>query len=207
MTMRSIRQPGVSRPMVSKQRGVTPLLVLAASLTMLAAPAHADSRSAGARLYSASGQAVGTVNFVEQRDGKVHVRVRVNDLPPGFHGFHIHSVGQCTPPFTSAGGHFAFPGQVHNDHAGDLPVLLVNADGTAQTRFTTDRFALQNLFDADGSALIIHANRDNYANIPTDRYDPDPDAITLATGDAGGRIACGVIESGRSRGFDSVNND
>lgn len=187
--------------------GLTLSLLVAAPLMMSSVPGYADSRSAVARLYSTSGQAVGTVNFTEQRDGVVSVRVRVNDLPPGFHGFHIHSVGQCTPPFTSAGGHLAFPGQVHNDHAGDLPVLLVNADGTAQARFTTDRFTLQNLFDADGSALIIHANRDNYANIPTDRYDPDPDAITLATGDAGGRIACGVIESGRYRGPNASGTD
>jgi Cu-Zn family superoxide dismutase len=50
------------------------------------------------------------------------------------------------------------------------------------------------LFDLDGSAIIVHANPDNYANIPKDRYDPDPDATTLATGDAGGRVACGVIK-------------
>ena len=57
------------------------------------------------------------------------------------------------------------------------------------------RSALGDLFDADGSAFILHANADNYANIPTDRYDPDPDATTLATGDAGSRIACGVIKA------------
>lgn len=182
-------------------------LLLAASLTVLAVPTQAAYRSASAKLFSASGQSVGMVTFTTQREGSVNVRVRVQDLPPGFHGFHIHSVGQCTPPFTSAGGHLAYAGQTHNDHAGDLPVLLVTADGTAEARFTTDRFALDQLFDADGSALIIHANRDNLANIPTDRYDPDPDSITLATGDAGGRIACGVIESARGRGLNPGNND
>lgn len=203
---KSRKQAAMSGPTLGKRGGVVSLLV-AASLSVLAVPAQADYRSARAKLYSTSGQSVGTANFTEQRDGSVNMRVRVHDLPPGFHGFHIHSVGQCTPPFTSAGGHFAFAGQTHNDHAGDLPVLLVSADGTAEARFTTDRFALDQLFDADGSALMIHANRDNFANIPTDRYDPDPDAITLATGDAGGRIACGVIESGRGRGSNPSDND
>ena len=57
----------------------------------------------------------------------------------------------------------------------------------------TDRFKVEDLFGADGSALIVHAGPENYANIPKDRYRPDPDATTLATGDAGGRVACGVI--------------
>lgn len=60
--------------------------------------------------------------------------------------------------------------------------------------FSTDRFALDELFDSDGSAFILHANADNYANIPTDHYDPDPDTTTRATGDAGARVACRVIE-------------
>ena len=59
--------------------------------------------------------------------------------------------------------------------------------------FVTDRFRFQDLLLGDGSAVVVHARPDNYANIPTDRYDPDPDATTLATGDAGDRIACGVV--------------
>jgi Cu-Zn family superoxide dismutase len=71
--------------------------------------------------------------------------------------------------------------------------LLVNADGTGTATFVTDRYAIVDLFDADGSAFIVHALADNYANIPT-RYAPSgPDATTLGTGDAGGRLACGVI--------------
>jgi superoxide dismutase, Cu-Zn family len=74
-----------------------------------------------------------------------------------------------------------------------LPLLLVKADGTGSLTIRTDRFLLADLLDADGSAFIIHAKADNYTNIPADRYDPDPDATTLATGDAGPRMACGVI--------------
>jgi Cu-Zn family superoxide dismutase len=73
-----------------------------------------------------------------------------------------------------------------------MPVLLVNSDGTGEARFKTDRFALKDLFDEDGSAIIIHALPDNYANIP-ERYG-DVDQETLATGDSGNRIACGAIQ-------------
>jgi Cu-Zn family superoxide dismutase len=57
----------------------------------------------------------------------------------------------------------------------------------------TDRFTVADLFDEDGSAVIVHAGEDNFGNIPTDRYEPDPDETTLNTGDAGGRAGCGVI--------------
>jgi Cu-Zn family superoxide dismutase len=75
----------------------------------------------------------------------------------------------------------------------------VNGDGTAELRFASDRYTIDDLFDADGSAFIVHSGADNYANIPT-RYSaagiPGPDAATLATGDAGARSACGVILPG-----------
>jgi Cu-Zn family superoxide dismutase len=81
----------------------------------------------------------------------------------------------------------------HGGHAGDMPVLLVKSDGTTEESFETDSFALDDLFDEDGSAIIVHANADNYANIPA-VYGP-ANAATLATGDAGSRYACGVVES------------
>jgi Cu-Zn family superoxide dismutase len=152
-------------------------------------------RTAVADLVSPEGDSLGTVRLAE-RDGKIIVRANVAGLTPGFHGFHVHAVGACsgTPAFADAGGHLNPAGSSHPEHAGDMPVLLVNEDGTARAGFAGDRFGLDDLFDMDGSAVIVHANPDNYANIPTDRYDPDPDAMTLATGDAGGRVACGVIE-------------
>jgi Cu-Zn family superoxide dismutase len=159
-------------------------------------------RRATAALRDANGDRVGRAVFKE-RHGKVEVSAEVWSATPGFHGFHVHAVGLCEPPFTSAGGHYNPGGVGHGDHAGDLPSLLVNEDGTGELEFETDRFSLGELFDADGSALIVHAGRDNYANIPT-RYRSDatgmrgPDADTLATGDAGARAACGVVErSGR----------
>ncbi len=167
-------------------------MMLALCVLMSGAPARANQMSAEIKLYDRVGHQVGRVKLTPH-GGDVAVQVRVQDLPPGFHGFHMHAVGECIPPFISAGGHFDLGMHPHRDHAGDFPVLLVGRDGTAYARFTTDRFTVADLFDADGSAIIIHANPDNYANIPT-RYAPAPDATTLATGDAGDRIACGVVE-------------
>jgi superoxide dismutase, Cu-Zn family len=151
-------------------------------------------RFAKATIINAQGAKVGEAWLREERRGDdVWVMGNVRNLPPGFHGFHIHTVGQCVPPFTSAGGHYNPGGGMHPNHAGDMSTLLVNADGTGTVALATDRFSISDLRDADGSAVMVHALPDNYANIPTDRYDPDPDAMTTSTGDAGGRIACGVI--------------
>lgn len=168
-------------------------LVLGGLLLGTLAYGQAGAQTAKAELRNAKGEMVGSVTLTQEVDG-VRVSVEVSKLPPGFHGFHIHAVGKCDPlDFTSAAGHFNPAGQNHPGHAGDLPNLLVKADGSASMTLRTDRFKVADLFDADGSAFIIHAKPDNHANIPTDRYQPAPDASTLATGDAGGRIACGII--------------
>ena len=151
--------------------------------------------SAVADLTGPDGRPVGRVTFVEDGDRMV-VEGRVNDLPPGFHGFHVHAVGKCEPgatPFTSAGGHMVLGTQSHPVHAGDQPVVFVLGDRTGEIRFTTDRYKLTDLLSPEGRAVIVHANPDNYANVPT-RYVRQTDAMTLATGDAGDRIACGVVK-------------
>ncbi len=161
--------------------------------------AQAQVSSARAVLRDAAGNRVGSVDLTQTGEA-VLVEASVEGLPPGFHGFHVHAVGQCKPPFTSAGGHFNPTADPHGEHAGDMPVLLVMDDGTAQLSFLTDRFTVEQLFDADRSAIIVHANADNYANIPT-RYHSHtedvfgPDSATLATGDAGSRLACGVVRT------------
>jgi Cu-Zn family superoxide dismutase len=160
--------------------------------------ALAIGQSAKVSLTDAGGAAVGQVKLTQVGD-VVTVRAEVQGVAPGFHGFHVRAIGTCVPPFTSAGGHFNPTATPHGNHAGDMPPLLVMDDGTASTRFQTDRFTLQQLYDTDGSAIIIHADRDNLANIPA-RYHSHtedvfgPDSATLATGDAGGRFACGVVE-------------
>jgi superoxide dismutase, Cu-Zn family len=129
-------------------------------------------------------------------------------LTPGFHGMHIHAVGKCEansvaptggPPgdFLSAGGHFQAPGHTTHPASGDLSSLEVRADGSAKLVTTTDAFTAAQLLATPGTAIMIHANSDNFANIP-DRYTQSdgtqgPDAETMATGDAGKRVACGVI--------------
>jgi superoxide dismutase, Cu-Zn family len=177
-------------------------LVLAAAV--LTAPLYGSGDSSSSRnhvkvdLVDASGADVGFVKLTKQGD-KVIVRGEVEGLTPGFHGFHVHSVGQCVAPFTSAGGHYNPGGTGHGSHAGDMPSLLVMDDGTAEAQFASDRFTIAELFDTDGSAIIVHAGADNFANIPT-RYQSTtegvlgPDSATLATGDAGARAACGVVD-------------
>jgi Cu-Zn family superoxide dismutase len=161
--------------------------------------ARADGVTARGVLKDAGGNTVGVVRLSQEEDA-VLVRAVGEGLPAGFHGFHVHSKGECIPPFTSALGHFNPTGQAHGAHAGDMPMMLVMDDATGALRFKTDRFDVADLFDADGSAIIVHALADNYANIPS-RYHSHtedtlgPDSATLATGDAGGRIACGVIEA------------
>jgi superoxide dismutase, Cu-Zn family len=154
-----------------------------------------DKRSARATLVDAAGKTVGVVRF--ERRGKssmLRVTVSVHGLPPGFHGFHVHTVGRCEgPTFMTAGPHLNPANASHPGHAGDMPGLLVSRGGRAEARFITDRFSLAQLRDADGSAVMVHGLPDNEANIPVDRYDPDPDAMTLATGDAGPRVACGRV--------------
>ena len=169
----------------------------AQNTTTTAAPAPVVA----ADMVAADGSPAGRVTFVEA-GGRLTVEAKLTNLPPGFHGFHIHAVGKCergTPPFTSAGGHLAVGGQAHPDHAGDQPVLLVLADRTAELRFTTDRYKLSDLQTAEGRAVIVHANPDNYGNVPT-RYARQPDATTTSTGDAGDRIACGVVGGGGGTG-------
>lgn len=152
-------------------------------------------------LYAVDGTKVGRAKLRQTRDG-VLVTVSARALTPGFHGLHVHGVGLCEGdapdgPFTTAGGHYTGGQPNHGDHAGDLPSLLVGDEGQAWTSFVTDRFTLDELRDADGSALMVHSGKDNYANIPQ-RYTAGgvagPDATTLGTGDAGTRVACGVID-------------
>jgi len=179
--------------------GATALSVTGGTLP---APAHADvaGATATAAVRTQAGEVIGQVSF-QQVGAKVSVRAVLRGLAPAddFHGFHIHANGACDGDFTSAGGHWNPGGTTHGDHQGDLPVLYANADGVARANVMVDTFTVDQLLaDPGGVAVIVHAGRDNYANIPA-RYTTEsgagPDAATLATGDAGGRFACGVISA------------
>lgn len=173
-----------------------------------AAQADAGSDELAATLLDPEGTEVGDVTF-EEEGGGVEVSVDVTGLPPGFHGFHVHAVGVCEPDsanpsdpsvtgdFLSAGGHVGVGDADHGKHPGDLPSLYVAESGTGSMKAVTDALSLADLTDDDGSAVVVHADRDNYANVP-ERYAADgPDEVTLGTGDAGARIACGPVESSR----------
>ena len=167
-----------------------------------------------AQLKTANGTTVATADF-DFTGGYATVTVKTTDpgqLTPGFHGLHIHAVGKCEASsvaptggepgdFNSAGAHFQVPG--HNGHpaSGDLTSLQVREDGTAELVTTTDAFTAENLLAGAKTSIIIHEKADNFANIPPERYQqingtPPPDQTTLATGDAGKRVACGVIGTG-----------
>jgi superoxide dismutase, Cu-Zn family len=171
------------------------VLIIVTSVMTLTSPGNLIAKGdedVRTQLHDVEGNPVGAVRLSQNKGDQVDVRAIVHDLPPGFHGFHVHEVGQCEPPFTSAGGHLNLEDTFHPDHSGDMPVLLVNNDGTGEASFKTDRFTLKDLFDEDGSAIMVHALPDNYANIP-ERYG-EVDQETLATGDSGERIACGAIQ-------------
>ena len=158
------------------------------------------------QLRTADGKPVAnaTVDFANGYATVTVETVAAGILTPGFHGMHIHSVGRCDAnsvaptggapaDFASAGGHFDAPGYTGHPHSGDLTSLEVRPDGSAKLVTTTAAFTAADLRGGQGTALIIHENPDNFGNIPK-RYDSNgPDKETLATGDAGKRVACGVI--------------
>jgi Cu-Zn family superoxide dismutase len=150
--------------------------------------AHADIKGEGI---------TGIVDLVETEQGTgkiVNITLEVTGLKAGMHGVHLHAVGKCTPDFAAAGGHFdpgpagnANPDANHPYHMGDIPQLSVPASGKATMKVATTRVTLSDgplsLFDADGSAIIVHGNPDQ--------------GITgeAGSGVSGGpRVACGVIE-------------
>ena len=182
------------------------LLIIAAS-TIAILQSSAKGALAKATLRNAAGETVGEVIFKGPGTYADRVEVKLNATAApnlgSFHGFHIHATGICDPApsgasnvsFGSSGGHWNPTGANHGAHAGDLPSALLTATGQSYTEFETDRFNVTSLLDAtgDGSAVVLHAGADNFANIPA-AYGA-PNAATLATGDAGGRYACGVIQA------------
>lgn len=139
--------------------------------------------SARARLFGLDGQRIGDVVAWQGRDG-VLIEIAARDLPLGAHGVHIHSVGTCNDVgvYKASGGHVGKDdgphGLLHPNgaHRGDLPNIHVTAAGTTRAEFFSPLIAVSDLTDADGAALIIHADRDDWQSQPI--------------GGAGARIAC-----------------
>jgi len=162
-------------------------LCLAASLAVvaLASPSLAADK-ASAVLKDAQGNEVGSATLTALPNG-VLIGLDLTAIPAGEHAFHIHAVGTCEPPdFKSAGPHFNPEEDKHGlmnpagPHAGDMPNIAVPDSGKLQIEVLNQMVHLDDgLFDQDGSALVIHAGADDYKTDPA--------------GNAGDRIACGVI--------------
>jgi Cu-Zn family superoxide dismutase len=143
---------------------------------------------AEATLQSTTGTPVGSAR-IEQRGSQLELVVDLMGLSPGSHGIHLHTTGKCDAPgFTSAGGHLNPTSHQHGSmnpagpHLGDLPNIVVASDGTGSLRNPIagpTQEILASLFDADGTALVVHAGPDDY--------------VTDPSGNSGGRIACGVL--------------
>lgn len=166
-----------------------------------------EKNQAIAKLKDANGGSVGRVAFGVDSTCKTKVAADLKNVPEGFHGLHVHTTGACDPAaFTTAGGHWNKAEADHGNHTGDMPSVLGMDTGAGELDFLTDRFRVRELLGGDGSAVILHASPDNFANIPAttssggERYHSHAydtagaDQDSRATGDAGTRFACGVVE-------------
>lgn len=187
---------GIAR--ASTFAGLSAALVLAACASLPAGgvPERAALGDFGeATLVDAAGARIGRAVLTQGPTGLL-IRIEAEGLTPGWHGVHIHATGQCEAPFTSAGGHInhtegaAAHGLLNaaGPDDGDLPNVFADASGQVRAELFTSRARIaaegpgQWLWDADGSAIVIHAGGDDHRSQPI--------------GGAGGRVACGVMAAG-----------
>lgn len=181
-------------------RLTTPSLLCAgALLASIAAQAQPNvptvQPTAKATFRDAKGQPVGSATLTQTPAG-VLIDARLERIDPGAHAFHVHEAGRCDgPEFKTAGEHFSPGGKEHGyhapkgPHAGDMPNQIAQPDGTLTFQVVNPNVSLDrgngaSLFDADGSALVLHAKPDDYKSQPS--------------GEAGDRIACAVVERGEA---------
>lgn len=158
-----------------------------ATTTKGVSPVAPAKTIASATIRAADGAPLGAA-AVTQTPAGLDVTVAGEAMPPGAHGLHIHRIGRCdAPAFTTAGDHWNPDMKQHGldnpagSHRGDLPNLVIGADGRGMVSFTLPGDAAA-MLDADGSAIIVHAEADDY------RTDP--------SGNSGARIACGIFNAG-----------
>lgn len=168
------------------------ILCVGVALIAFVSAARAQApKMAVAEMRNSNDELVGMAVFTEGHDG-VRITVNLHSMPPGVHALHIHAAGSCdTPDFKSAKGHFNPYGRQHGlrnelgPHAGDLFNIVVAPDGTAALVVTAPLATLgsgaNSLFPEGGTALMIHEGPDDYVSDPA--------------GNAGPRIACGVIKA------------
>ena len=161
-------------------------VVFAQAGTAAAAPATAAPAPLTVKMIDAKSKSIGTATLTQTPHG-VLISVDLHGMKPGVHAIHLHETGKCEPPFKTAGGHFNPAHKQHGflqaegAHGGDLPNLDVPADGKVKAEFIAHDVTIEgSLLDADGAALVVHAKADDYKTQPA--------------GDAGDRVACGVIQ-------------
>jgi Cu-Zn family superoxide dismutase len=183
---------------------ISRVMAVAAATSMAVAVGSAQAPKAGSTqqktmsaMAEIKGKGIsGTAQLTERPQGTgtiVEISLEVTGLTPGKHGVHLHQTGKCEPDFTAAGGHFdpgpasnTDPDANHPFHMGDIPNLEVGADGRGSMKIMTSRVTLSDgplsVFDADGTAIIVHGNEDQMTT------------GAPKSGVSGGpRVACGVV--------------
>jgi Cu-Zn family superoxide dismutase len=164
------------------------LAALALTAACSGGATSSDPARATAQLKRADGSAAGSA-VATVVNGGLSLKVSVTGISPGPHGVHVHMTGKCDAPgFTTAGGHWN-PGATQHGlenpqgaHAGDMPNLMVGADGTGTLTYRLGSGTMDGLLDADGAAFVVHAGPDDQKTDPS--------------GNSGDRIACGVFAAG-----------
>ncbi|KAK4741892.1 hypothetical protein SAY87_025480 [Trapa incisa] len=155
------------------------------SLTVLAAAKKAVA------VLKGNSNVEGVVTLTQEEGGPTTVNVRITGLTPGLHGFHLHEYGDTTNGCISTGPHFNPNNLTHGApedeirHAGDLGNIIANADGVAEATIVDNQIPLSGPNSVVGRALVVHELEDDLGK--------GGHELSLSTGNAGGRLACGVV--------------